>query len=316
MKKNALILIAVLAALLLVWWWLGQRESARQRGDVPEVATNIDTLTVDRFVLTRYGQPTLVFEKDIDGFWNMVEPVQDRANPSLTRQLERGLALMTFTDKISSRKAQYAAFEIDDTQATRLQAYAGDDLQADIYIGKLAPDRAHVYVRPAGENSVYTATGGGAFNAMRRRATDDFRDRTVFNFDPSAYDSITVTGADFFYGIARADSASWNVRIGSGAYQDADSPVTESLLHALGQLKATGFLPDSVEVNWDRSALAIHAWRLGGGTDDLEFQPVEGETNYWVRVEGRPHVYKVFESAFKTFHRDPTTVRATGPAGT
>jgi hypothetical protein len=315
MKKNALILVAVLAILLLVWWWLGQRESARQRGDVPELATNVDTLTVNRMVLTRFGQPELVFEKDFDGFWNMVEPVQDRANPNLARQMEMGLAIMRFTDRVSDREAQHATFEIDDTQAARLQAFAGDEKQADLYIGKLAPDRLHVYIRPAGGNAVYTATGGGAITALRRRATDDFRDHTVFDFNPADYDSISVTGTDMFYAIARADTVSWNVRIGSGEYQDADKPVTETLLRALGKLKATGFAADSTELNWDRPALVVQTWRIGGGTDYIEFQPVEEETNYWVRVQGRPHVYKVFESAYKTFHRDPTTVRASGPAG-
>ena len=53
----------------------------------------------------------------------------------------------------------------------------------------------------------------------------------------------------------------------------------------------------------------------GGGADYIEFLPVEDETNYWVKIDGRPHVYKVFESAFKVFQRDPQTVRATGPAG-
>jgi hypothetical protein len=316
MKKSALILLGVLLVLLGIWWWLGQRETARQRGDVPEQATNVDTLTVDRMVLSRFGQPDLVFEKDIDGFWNMVEPVQDRANPNLARQMEKGLAIMQFTDRVTNRAAQHTAFEIDDTQAARLQAFAGDEMQADLYIGKLAPDRLHVYIRPAGEDAVYTATGGGAMNALRRRATDDFRDRTVFDFDPSVYDSIAVTAPDFSYAIARADTASWKVRIGAGDYEAADSPVTESLLRALGKLRATGFASDSTEINWDRPALVVQTWRIGGDTDYLEFQPVEEETNYWVRVEGRPHVYQVFESAFKTFHRDPTTVRASGPAGT
>jgi hypothetical protein len=59
-----------------------------------------------------------------------------------------------------------------------------------------------------------------------------------------------------------------------------------------------------VEVDWGSPSLKIRAWLLGTDVDYAELTGVTDEQNYWIRVEGRPHVYKVFESVYKTFARD------------
>jgi hypothetical protein len=309
-KNRILLLAGLLLVLLLVWWWLGSQEASRQRGGVPERATQADTLTLNRIVLSRHNQPDIVFEKDAGGLWQMTEPLPDRANPNLTKQLEMGLATMELLHEVSSRQSQHATFQVDEVQAARLQGYADDMLQGDIYIGKLAPDLQHVYVRPAGGASVFTATGGSALARLSVRRLDEFRDRRILNTDISVWDSVEVIGQDLTYRLARVDTLNWRIRIGRGEYRDANRVQVEPLLRALGQLNATGFADDSTVIDWDRPDLTIHAWRLGGGKDVIDFCPVEGENNYWLRVAGRPYVFKVFESAFKTYQRDPETLVA------
>lgn len=302
--KKYMLLLALLAGLFLAWYFLGRRESARQESGVPERATQIDTNTVNRLVLTRYNEPPLVFEKDAGGFWIMVAPVADKANQTLVKQLEKGLALMKFVDRISERESQQASFQIDDVQGSRLQAYADSQLQADVYLGKLTPDRQHVYARPAGSNTVYSATGGSAMAALRTRDVDSFREHEILDRDPSSFDSLEVrTGSESFR-IVRVDSASWNLRIGTSGYRPAHASMVDGLVRALGRMKATGFRPDSVAVEWNRPDLAITAWLLGESELKMDMKASSG-ANYWVRVSGRPHDYSVFESVYKTFTRDP-----------
>ena len=313
--KKLVSLVTLLGILILVWYFLGRQEEARQQGDVPDQATEVDTLTVNRLVLIRYNQPDIVFTKDENGFWNLVQPVADRANPNMVRQIERGLALMKYVNKISDRQSQHASFQIDDIQAARVQAYADDLLQADMYIGNVTPDRQHVYVRPVGSSTVYSATGGGALAALRTRTIDTFRNREIMQSDASLFDSLDVRSADAVYRLIRTDSASWQVSINDGAYQEAKSAVADGVIRAFGQMRASGFLPDTVSLDWSQPALSIHGWMLGSEEEQCDMIKVSDEENYWVRVRERPHVYKVFQSVYKTFIRDPKeNLVATEPA--
>ena len=312
--KKFLILISVLAVLLLLWWLLGRRESARQEADVPPIATRVDTNTVNRIVLSRYNEAPLVFEKDAGGFWNMTGPLADRANANLVDQLEKGLAQMKFVNKISERAAQQAAFEIDDVSGARVQAYADSQLQADLYLGKLTPDRQHVYARLAGSDVVYSATVGGVLSAMRTRDRDSFRNHNIMDRDPSSFDSVDVKAGSYAYRLVRVDSASWSVRIGSSAARPASTPVVNGFLGALGRMRASGFRPDSVSVDWSRSDVVITAWLLGESEVRLEMLPAP-EARCWVRSSDRKYDFSAFESVYKTFNRDPKELLATAPQG-
>jgi hypothetical protein len=303
--KKLIGLIVLLAVLLGLWYLLGTRETARQQGDVPERVTQLDTNTVDRLVVERHNQPTLVFQKDIHGFWDMTEPVADRANPNMVGQLEHVLAQMEFVNLISEQTSKFTAFEISDIQAAHVRAYAGDQLQADLYIGKITPDHEHVYVRIGGSDKVYSATGGSALGALRTRDVDTFRSRAIIETDVTQIDSLEVQWSEGTYRLKRTDSASWQISLDGGTYVDAKSPVAEAAANAFGQMRASGFLPDSVEVDWGTPELKVTAWLLGIDVDYVELTQVADEQNYWLRVDGKPHVYKVFESVFKTFARDP-----------
>lgn len=310
MKKSIPYLLVLLIALVALWWWLGKREAARQQGAVPEAAGFADSLTVSRFVLSRHNQPDLEFEKDADGVWMMTKPLRDRANINLVRQMIQGVSTMKLLVRVSGRSSQFSSFSIDDVQGARLQSYAGDQLASDLYIGKLSPDAEHVYVRQAGSDDVYTATGGGGVAALRTRATNDYRDRQIYSFEVADIDSLDVEGDGIQYRYAREDTVTWRVSIKGGPYQKADQPTALSTVLALGALRASGFYEDSTALDWSRPLLAVRVWKLGGATERLEFLKIGEENNYWARAEGNPHVYKVFQSAFQTFRRDPKTLVA------
>lgn len=303
--KSVLILVVLLAGLLGLWYWLGQRESELQHGRVLDQVMQVDSNSVSRMSLERPNMPTLVFEKDFGGFWNMVEPIKDRASENMVNQMEAALVKIKFQDMVTSRENQHALFQVNEIQATRLKAWVEDDLVADLFIGKLADDRQHVYVRMVGSNSVYTATGGGPLAAMARRTTDTFRSRSIFDNDVSLYDSMTVTGSFESYTILRTDTASWSVRVENGRIKDADPASTDAIMQALGHIRASGFENDSLQLDWANAPLTISTWQLDGTENIFKLMKVDDENNYWLRVDGRPHVYKVYESVFKTFDRDP-----------
>jgi hypothetical protein len=302
--KKFLILIALLVVLLGLWWFLGRQEEARQVTDVPTGVTQIDSLTMNRIVLSHYNQPPIVFEKDAGGFWVLAAPMADRANANLAKQLEQSLAKMKFVNKISERAGQHAAFQIDEASGMRVQVYADSQLQADVYLGKLTPDRTHVYARLTGSDEVFSATGGGPLAAMRTRDLDSFRDRNIMDRDQASFDSVDVRAGATSYRLVRVDSATWNVRIGPAADRRANASVVDGLLRALGRMTASGFRPDSVAVDWSRPDVTITAWLLGEPEVRLDMMAAP-EARYWVRSSTRAHDLAVFESVYKTFQRDP-----------
>ncbi len=311
--KKVIWLVAALVVLLGAWWFLGRREESLQQAGVPQ-ATSVDTLTVNRIILERHNVPSITFEKDAGGFWTITEPVADKANLNLVDQLEKGLAMMKFVNRISDRSSQHAAFQIDDVSALRIQAFAGDVQQADVYLGKVTPDRQHVYARLSGSDVVFSATGGGALAAMRSRDLDSFRSRDVLERDPNQFDSVDVRSGAFAYRLVRVDSSTWDVRIGASGARRASTAVVDGFLRALGRMKASGFRPDSVNVDWDRSDIGISAWLLGEPEVKLSMVAAPN-ASYYVRSTTREYDLAVFESVYKTFQRDPKEFLDTAPQG-
>jgi len=303
--KKTLILVVVLAALVAIWLWLSKREEAREGAGRTEYATQADTLLVSKVIVSRHNQPDIVLEKDTDGFWNLTAPLRDRANPNIAKQLVRGIALMVFKDKVTAREAMQSNFEIDPLQGAHLQAFQGDQEVADLWVGKMTPDRIHVYARRNGSDDVFTATGGSAMAAFRTRPLDDFRDRQIFSLDLPSVDSLSVTEPGRSYTVARVDTMTFRVRSGKGPYKPADRAVTESVLRGFVNLSASGFAADTATIDWTTPALSFTAWLLGKEPVHAEMQPVPEETSYYIKVDGKPHVYKVYESAYKTLSRDP-----------
>ena len=301
--KKVIWLVLALVVLLGAWWFLGRREESLQQGEVPQ-ATTVDTLTVNRIVLERHNEEPITFEKDAGGFWALTEPVADQANDNLMKQLEKGLAQMKFVNRISERSGQHAAYQIDEVSGLRVKAYAGDVQQADVVLGKVTPDRQHVYARLSGSDVVFSATGGGAMAAMRTRDLDSFRSRDVLEREPASFDSVDVRSGAMSYRLLRVDSANWDIRIGAGPAKRASASVVDGFLQALGHMKCSGFRADSVTVNWDRPDITVSAWLLGENavTMDMLAGP---NAMYYLRSSTRTHDLAVFESVFKTFQRDP-----------
>lgn len=302
--KKVLILVSVLVVLAGAYFLLGRREESLQQAGIPADATQVDTATVNRLVMSRHNEPDITFEKDAGGIWAMTAPVKDKANLNLVDQLEKGMAQMKFINLISDRSSQHAAFQIDEVSGVRVQAFAGDQKQADIILGKVTPDRQHVYARESGSDAVYSATGGGALSNMRTRDVDSFRSREIMEREPNSFDSVDVRFGTTTYRVVRVDSASWQVRIGAASARPADAAQVEGLLNALGKMKASGFRPDSVKVDWARPDIAIDAWLLGEPEVKIEMVAAP-ESRYYVRSSTRDHDLAVFESVYKTFQKDP-----------
>jgi len=306
MKKIGLLTLALIV-LLAAWYWLSQTGDSGDRSGRTEYATQADTLLVSKVIVKRWGQPDIVITKGADGLWNLTEPLASRANQNLAEQIVKGVALLVLDDKVSSRTEMQAKFEIDETQATQLQAFHGGTMVADVYVGKMAPDMEHVYARREGSDDIYTASGGMALSRLRARSIDDFRDHVIAHFDLSAIDSVRVRTLDHEYAIARVDTMSWQARIGKGAYKPAERPVTEGVLRAISGMRASGFASDSTVIDWSKPAATVTVWLLGRDPMTVSLQPIDGAEEYWAKVEGSEFVYKVFASMYAALNRDPQT---------
>jgi hypothetical protein len=71
----------------------------------------------------------------------------------------------------------------------------------------------------------------------------DFRDRTVFNFDPSAVDSVKVKNSNGEFTLKRGASGKWEVIV-AGKTSGGDIPVVERLLSQLRNLKGSSIVAD------------------------------------------------------------------------
>ena len=306
--KKLIILVVALVALLAIWYWMSGSDEMTGGGKAPEFATEADTLSVTKLVVKRWGQPDIVMNQGSGGIWMLTEPLAQRANQNMAIQLVRGLSMMALKDRVSSRPEMQSNFQVDELQASRLQAFHGETMVADMYVGKLATDMIHVYARRAGSDDVYMATGGSAMAAFRTRQLNDFRDHSILNLDLALIDSVHIVTLQHDYTIAHADTISWQARIGRKGYQPAERAVTEGVLRGLVSMRASGFADDSTTIDWSKPVARVSLWSLGRDPVEMSMQPVVGGKDYWVNVDGHAYVYKVFESTFKSLDRDPAAL--------
>jgi hypothetical protein len=172
---------------------------------------------------------------------------------------------------VATEESRWEQYEVTDSLGTRIKLYNGQEVLADLIIGKFSfsqPRKMTSYVRINGEDEVYGVDGmlGMSFN----RNLNSFRDRTVISSSVADWSKLTFSyPADSSFVLQKAGDG-WMV---DG--QPADSVAVEEYFSSLGNLSNGQFAEE------EPSGTVTHRLVIEGNN---EMQPIE-ITGYYIDEE-------------------------------
>lgn len=93
----------------------------------------------------------------------------------------------------STKKDRWKEYQVDDSSATRIKLFAGNELKGDIFAGKFSFSRnsGKSYIRIAGDNTTYGVSGMQSSSVNRK--PDSFKDKTIISSEKNNWEKISYT---------------------------------------------------------------------------------------------------------------------------
>lgn len=281
-SKQLLRLAAVLAVVLVLWGAvaLASRTSDNREGQ-GGILPEIDTSAVDSIALSGLADTVLLARaREKRAEWQVNgKPADPKIVAGFLGALKDG---KTNAELVARNPASHPRLGITDDSAKRVRVVQGARTVLNLLAGKQSAERDGVYLRRAGEPSVYVIRGGLA-PALTRPA-DEWRDHTIATIQTDSVSAIEVRRGRRSYTL-RKQGENWVFASGAGA----DSTAVANLLSRYGEITAAGFATkaqlDSLGFRRSRHTARLLDQR-GTPILGLVFDSIASGT--WVRVsEGR-----------------------------
>ncbi|WKN42425.1 DUF4340 domain-containing protein [Tunicatimonas pelagia] len=248
------ITFGVLLVLYLVTQFTGGE--ANERNFRTDLVT-MDTATVDRLVLNPKEGGAVTFTQK-DSAWQVAQGDKTAEADQQAVQSLLGTLLQLEPQRLAARSEEkWNTFEVTDSLGSRVQAYNGENLLADVYVGKfslqqLPPQqpmqpgmppmqqqrpKATSYVRLADEAEVYAVDG--FLTTSFNQPFNSWRDRNFLQLEKENISRISFQyPADSSFTLALTDSI-WTI---NGTL--ADSAQTAQYLNQITRLTSSDFADD------------------------------------------------------------------------
>ncbi len=219
----------------------------------------------------------ITLKKENDS-WKVISPEGEvfTADKNAASNLIAELNRMKPESVVATSKEKWGQFEVTDSLGTNVKLLKGNDVIADIYIGKFSfsqPRKMTSYVRLAGDKEVYGVNG---FLSMTfNRDLDSFRDKTVISSSAGDWAKLSFSyPADSSFTLAKVEN-DWQVNGIS-----ADSASVANYLSSITHLSGHTFAKEKplvdashilkIEGNNMMPPVEIKGYYLGGGQIVIE----------------------------------------------
>jgi hypothetical protein len=152
-----------------------------------------DTVLAQKVEITRDGK-LFSFEKDKDNNWNIVEPIQSKADASKIRDLLNTISSLRIEDFVTDHPSSLAGYGLSKPHI-RIEVLNNDSKTPhSILIGHKKDKTTNLFAKDGDSSSVCLV--GEYIDKNLDVKLSDFRDKTAMQFDPGAVKSITVNHGD------------------------------------------------------------------------------------------------------------------------
>jgi hypothetical protein len=165
-----------------------KRGTSASKQDLPSIAlSKEDGEKVTKIEIVNAEKGKVVLEKKGDA-WEIVEPMQAKANQNDVKSLIEGLDDLKITDSIDRGTGAYDQYEVADKKAIHVTVFKGADKALDLFVGK-SGTRGQM-VRVAGKDGVFAAQGYQAW--LYTKEAKNWRDKSILKFEDKDASKVVV----------------------------------------------------------------------------------------------------------------------------
>jgi uncharacterized protein DUF4340 len=196
---------------------------------------------VRKLIVTRDNGQTVELELNGDK-WKMVKPSPYPADDIQVRQALSTIVNAKASDFIADAPAGVTQYGLEKPHLAATVVLKNGEQQSLLFgFKQTEPGKSGTFVR-RGERAPVYAVPGYVMSALDKSWLD-YRDRSVFSFDPSAVESVKVKNSNGEFTLKRGPSGKWDVIV-AGKTSDGDIPVVERMLSQLRNLKGSSIVAD------------------------------------------------------------------------
>jgi hypothetical protein len=158
---------------------------------------------IDKFEVINPRGESVAIEKQ-NSVWTITTPLTYKASAEDIEKLLEGFKMVMIDGAVTSDPKERARFGVEDSTAIRFKASSGGKTVIDILVGRSSPDVSHTYVRPFGKNDIQLWRG--IFVRSLNRNADDWRDKTIYNFNGGDITSVKAVEGKITRQLTLSDS--------------------------------------------------------------------------------------------------------------
>lgn len=258
-KLNTKVLIGIFAVLLLFTLLAilrnkSQSTASRDRTFKSEL-TDFDSSAVNKLIIYPKNKSESIELSKVDNNWLVsIGETKYNADPNAVKGMLGNLVDLRATRIAANNKSQWAKYEVTDSAATRVKAYAGKKVVSDIYIGKFSyqqPKNPNPYMQQQGKMTSYVRLEkdkevyavDGFLSMTFNRQPNDFRNRVLVKSLKDQWTKLNFTGPSEIFNLIK-QGTSWMI---DGL--ETDSATTVKFLNSLAGLYSSDFVEASVLVS-------------------------------------------------------------------
>ncbi len=253
--KKLYVAIAVLAVLGGSYFLVSKKQNEEaaahtitgQAAELPKISvTEEQVKSIDDIVLTKApdgdggaGSEVELTKQGED--WKLKRPVEATANQANVKSLLDNLKALKVSEMIDTGKGSYEKFGVADDKALHAVFKKGDAVVFEAWFGE-SGGRGQM-TRLAGKDGVYAVKGYSSY--LYSRDVKGFRDLTIFKFEDSAVNAVTINNEHGFFDFKK-DGDKWSAKLtepkGKAKEIDKfDDSKLKDMLRAYKGLNADGF---------------------------------------------------------------------------
>ncbi|HEY9124329.1 MAG TPA: DUF4340 domain-containing protein [Bacteroidales bacterium] len=288
-KINNKTLLIVLAGLIIVFVLVKWYQKTQTESTLNTALVKIDTTKVSRIAIypVAENRQEILFSK-IGKDWKVSKGnITAEVDENVINNLIITLSEIKVKSLVAKNKDKWDDFKVSDTTATRVKVFEGNDVVADLMIGRFTYQQSQnpyggmygggvigsTYVRPADEDEVYAVDGfltftfNQQFTAFRKQTLARFEtnkiEKITFKYPADSSYTLELKDKKWFIGDKMADSAKVASYISALSYKNASSFVdNQSALNApawLVRVEGKDMQPVSIEASSDGSKFIINS---------------------------------------------------------
>lgn len=303
-RKNRLAVASVgfIVLLGITLWAVRGRDRSVESVAVPTV--DLEKEAVTQIEVTRPNEDRVVLTK-VDDEWRLTEPVEAEADNNAVESALKRLTDVKFTGIVATRPENHGRLEVDEAQAVHVVVKTGDEVAAELDVGKFTD--GNTMVRVNGADEVLGLKGSARY--VFDRALKSWRNRKVTNVPADDVQAIEFASKNGRFRFAR-EGDEWVPERGQRRIKEFDPKKVAGLVSTAARLTATDFAAPGTTV--EQAGLASPSGEVRMVVVEQNGAPTDADGGVAEPTEPKPSETVVLEIGGSTDKEQELYLRRSG----